>query len=327
LIDMRRRRVLVATVLAAVTGVCGLALITAPAAQADPPVNVTSPTISGKPRVAQTLSASQGEWENNPTSFFYQWLRCNSQAANCEPIGGATQPTYLLEPPDVGSRVRVEVVAANADGSSPAKRSAATRVIRIPVPTVIAKPTVSGTPREGEILIATTGEWTGSPTSFEYSWRRCRPGAPRCETIPGAEQRTYGLGGADVGARIRVRVRAINAGGKSGWAGSASTPKIKSGAAGFKLGPAKKNRKRGIAKLQVTVPDAGTLALARTAKVKGAQRTVAGPMTVKLKVKPRGRAKARLRRRGKAKVRVRVTFTPQVGAPRTKSRRIRVRMT
>lgn len=88
------------------------------------PVNQTSPTITGKARQGETLTASQGEWAGEPTAYFYQWLRCDSSAANCEPISGASQPTYGLTGADLGARLRVEVVASNADGSSAAKQSA-----------------------------------------------------------------------------------------------------------------------------------------------------------------------------------------------------------
>ena len=60
------------------------------------PVNTVSPTISGKPRVGQTLSATQGEWQGSPTSFFYQWFRCDQNGASCAAIDAATQPTYAL---------------------------------------------------------------------------------------------------------------------------------------------------------------------------------------------------------------------------------------
>jgi hypothetical protein len=283
------------------------------------PVNEEPPTISGKPRVGQTLSASQGEWQGEPTSFFYQWLRCDSAALNCAPIADATGPQYLLTQADLGFRIRVEVVAVNADGASPAKRSGATGVVRVAVPTVISKPTIAGIPREGETLVASPGTWSGSPTSFGYTWKRCRAG--QCVSVAGAQAPTYPLTGADVGARMRVRVVATNDGGHSG-ASSTSTATIQPAAAGFRLGHAKRDRRRGLARLRVFVPDSGTVTLARTPKVRGDSRRVESARRVKLTIKPRGRARRKLHRRGKVTVRARVTFAPDAGAASTRQRSV-----
>jgi hypothetical protein len=302
-------------------------LLAAAPAQAAAPTNVTSPVISGNAREGATLRSSQGEWTGSPNAFFYQWLRCQPDASQtCVPIAGATQPEYALTPDDVGSRVRVEVVASNADGASPAQRSAATAVVRIPVPTLVKRPAISGSPREGETLTATTGDWTGSPTSYAYSWRRCVAGASNCPEIPGATDAAYVVQGVDVGSRIRVRVRATNAGGTSDSGSSVSTAKVRAASAGFKLGPARRDRKRGLARLEVTVPGPGTLALARTAKVKGDQRTVAAAGTYKLTVKARGAAKQRLRRGGKARVTARVSYAPTGGPGKAKQRNVNLRL-
>ncbi len=283
------------------------------------PVNTVSPTISGKPRVGQTLSASQGEWQGAPTSFFYQWLRCDESGDSCAAIDAATQPTYVLAGADVGNRIRVEVVAENADGASPAARSAATRAIRIPAPTSTAKPQVSGDAQEGQTLSATTGTWTGSPDSFAYQWKRCLGG--HCTAIPGATASTYVLSGAEVGTRARVRVTASNDGG-TGSAQSRSTATVRSSTAGFKLGPPKHDRKRGLARFRVEVPSAGLLTLERTAKVRPDQRRALGAGTVKLTVKPRRGALKRLHRRGKVRVRIRVGFAPDTGTPISRDRHI-----
>jgi hypothetical protein len=285
-------------------------------------VNTVSPTITGKPRVGQTLSASQGEWQGSPTSFFYQWLRCAADGGSCTPIDGATQPTYALVAPDLGNRIRVEVVAENADGASPAARSAATKAIRIPAPKSTAKPVISGVPQQGQTLSATTGTWTGAPASFAYQWKRCAGG--QCVAIPGATASTYVLSAAEVGTRARVRVTASNDGGRTS-AQSKSTAPVRSSTAGFKLGQPKHDRKRGLARFRVKVPSAGLLKLKRTAKVRPDHRRALGAGTYKLTVKPRRQARKRLNRRGKVRVRIKVNFAPDAGTPIKRDRRIKLK--
>jgi len=82
--------------------------------------------------------------------------------------------------------------------------------------------------------------------------------------------------------------------------------------AGLKVGKAKLNKRRGTAKLPVTVPGAGEVRVGGKG-VGGARKTVGGPATVKLKVAVRGRAKRKLNRRGRAKVKALVFYSPAVG--------------
>ena len=41
----------------------------------DRPANTAEPRITGAASVGSTLSASNGSWTNQPTSFAFQWLR------------------------------------------------------------------------------------------------------------------------------------------------------------------------------------------------------------------------------------------------------------
>ncbi len=93
-----------------------------------PPSNTALPTISGTAQQGQTLSASTGTWSGNPTSFAYQWRRCNTSGSGCADIGSATASSYLLAAADVGSTLRVRVTATNGAGSSSAE-SAQTAVV------------------------------------------------------------------------------------------------------------------------------------------------------------------------------------------------------
>jgi hypothetical protein len=84
------------------------------------PKSTERPTISGTARVGQTVTASNGSWSGNPTSFGYQWQRCDADGGNCGDISGATSMTYTLRSADLGFRLRVQVTARNDKGSSTA---------------------------------------------------------------------------------------------------------------------------------------------------------------------------------------------------------------
>lgn len=72
-------------------------------------------------------------------------------------------------------------------------------------------PNIAGTPRQGEVLFAATGFWTGAtPISYSYRWRRCDPAGNGCSNINGAKNTTYRLVHEDAGRRIRVAVTAKN---------------------------------------------------------------------------------------------------------------------
>jgi len=80
-------------------------------------------------------------------------------------------------------------------------------------PANTSAPTISGSPVVGNTLTATKGSWSGSPTSYSYSWRRCDSSGAACTVVAGATAATYKLVAADAGHRMRVLVKATNASG------------------------------------------------------------------------------------------------------------------
>lgn len=179
------------------------------------PVNTASPTISGTPTVGQTLTGSDGSWSNSPTSFSFQWLRCNGGGNNCGSISGATSKTYVLTTADSGHAIRIRVTATNADGSATAQSdatAAVTPAVATAAPKNTAAPTISGTARVGQTLTAAAGSWSGNPTAFASQWQHCDADAAAiCSNIAGATAKTYVLHTGDLGYRMRVKVTARNA--------------------------------------------------------------------------------------------------------------------
>lgn len=89
-----------------------------PSPPPSPPANSTLPTISGTARQGRTLTASNGTWSNGPTSYGYQWQRCDAAGGACQNVSGATSSAYTLGAADVDSRLRALVSAGNAGGSA-----------------------------------------------------------------------------------------------------------------------------------------------------------------------------------------------------------------
>jgi len=101
------------------------------------PKNQLKPVILGDAWVGQTLSAAHGRWSGSPTSFTYQWLRCDTVGGDCFAIAGATGETYGVRLADVYSTLRVDVTAKNAQGVTTA-RSDATDIVQPLEPQTVA---------------------------------------------------------------------------------------------------------------------------------------------------------------------------------------------
>ncbi len=188
------------------------------------PGNTAAPTIVGDVRQGSGVAASTGAWSNSPTSFSYQWSRCDS---TCAEIGGATSETYVVTSSDYGSTLKVTVTATNGDGSNP-EDSATSTVDPLPsgAPADQAPPTVSGTARQGQTLTASSGSWSGGTIS--YQWERCDTTGAGCSAIGGATGSTYTAASGDVGSTLRVKVTATS-GGASSTAQSAKTDVLAAG--------------------------------------------------------------------------------------------------
>jgi hypothetical protein len=197
------------------------------------------PTISGRMREGQTVTATRGDWVGTaPIAYAFQWVRCGpgggaGDGSNCPAIGGATGRAYKLTRADVGSRLRVRVTASNSVGSKTVASNPTSRVqaaappVRPPRNT--GEPSIAGTPVQGQTLSANGGAWSGAaPITYAYQWVRCpqdggSADGGNCAVIAGATTTKYVLSPADVGYRFRVRVTARNSQGAATAASNATS--------------------------------------------------------------------------------------------------------
>lgn len=91
----------------------------------------------------------------------------------------------------------------------------------------------------------------------------------------------------------------------------------------FTFGKAKRNKRKGTAKLEVAIEAPGTIDLA-AGKVKAASARAEAPGVVVLAIKAKGKARKKLKSKGKAKVNAAVTFTPDGGLPATQMKKLKL---
>lgn len=198
-------------------------------APATAPVSNQAPSVSGTAVVGATVSASSGTWSGSPTSYGYQWSRCDISGANCAALNGATTPSYGVAAADVGATVRVTVTASNSAGSGIATSAATAVVSSGTAPTAVSAPAISGSPTVGSTLGANPGGWSGA-TTYAYQWTRCDSSGGSCGAITGANAAGYVPVGADVSRTLRVNVLATNSAGTS-TATSAATSAVQAASA------------------------------------------------------------------------------------------------
>ena len=194
------------------------------AAAAKEPVSTSPPSIVGKSVVGGTLTAKAGTMAGRgPITFTYDWRSCGILGGRCVDVSDRGLKSYTLTPRDVGNRLRVRVIARNAAGvtwSASLPTAVVSPAASATAPQNTGEPSISGTPRVGQILRTTNGSWSGTtPLTFDYRWFRCQgrgaSDASNCTRISSAADNTYRLREADAGFRIRSQVTASNADGSA----------------------------------------------------------------------------------------------------------------
>ncbi len=197
-----------------------------------PPVNITPRRSPGTTTVGQQLTTTTGSWSGQPApTFSYQWKRCDTQGANCSPVG-SNSPNYTLVAGDAGSTILVTVTANNTAGQANADAAFVGPVGTATSPPVNITPRRSpGTTTVGQQLTTTTGSWSGQPApTFSYQWKRCDTQGANCSPV-GSNSPNYTLVAGDAGSTILVTVTANNTAGQAsadsafvGPVGTASSP-------------------------------------------------------------------------------------------------------
>jgi hypothetical protein len=188
---------------------------------ANPPLEVDAPSLSGTAQEAQTLQVDPGTWEQE-SSFEYSWWACDADG-NCTQIPNASSSSLQLTSAQLGDQIGAIVTADGPGGSNSDYTNLSDVVAAEPVPTISSAPVITGATSPGDVLSATNGSWSNSPTTYTYQWERCSASGTGCSAIPGATSQTYTLASADSGSTLEIQVTASNFGGKSSPASSSAT--------------------------------------------------------------------------------------------------------
>jgi hypothetical protein len=158
------------------------------------------------------------------------WSFCAWENARCS-FSGSLEVSYGANGKFTTPKVFTGGVDCNnavfGDPSPGVRKWCETRPVSTSAPSNTEPPTISGQTIVGKILTASRGTWTGTPTSFAYSWSRCDTNGANCTPITGATSSFYSLIEPDIGRTLRVTVTASNAGGSS-FATSAPTAIVQS---------------------------------------------------------------------------------------------------
>ena len=182
-------------------------------------VSITGTTTEDQVLTAQSTLADI----DGLGTLHYDWQR--DTGSGFVSIGAADQATYTLGDADVGASVRVVVSYTDGQGFTESSTSNGTTAIAAINDPHTGGVSITGTETEDEVLtaVSTLSDVDGLGT-LHYDWQRDTGSG--FVSIGAADQATYTLGDADVGASIRVVVSYTDGQGFSETATSGGTGAI-----------------------------------------------------------------------------------------------------
>ena len=136
-----------------------------------------APTISGTPRVGETLTADTSAIADDDgldnAIYAYQWI-ADDGTADAD-IADGTNSTYTLAGADEGNTIKVRVTFTDDAGTQETLVGVATETIAArPNAAPAGAPTISGTPQVGEALTADTSAIADADgldnATYAYQW-------------------------------------------------------------------------------------------------------------------------------------------------------------
>ena len=281
-------------------------LIQVPGGVVDAPKATTPASISGTPKVGQTLTITDPVWDTAGVTNSYTWLR------NGTAIAGATAKTYKAVAADAGKLITAKVTGTK-EGKSGTSVTNGLTILQDAVQELVATvaPHISGTSKVGSVLSIDPGTWLGGIVSpqFSYQWYNSK-GA-----IPGATSREYVPTLADAGKPLAATVTATLVGFLDGL-GITNVVKVSKAASKTKL------RKAGAKLLSLRVTPAGAQPTGKVKLMKGAKVL----KTIRIKAADNGRRTVKLPKLGKGTHKLRAVYKGNKSLKKSKSNVLRVKV-
>jgi hypothetical protein len=165
--------------------------------------DVGVPSLTGAPIRGGTLTAAVDDADGLPSSISYQWQQLIGTTWSS--ISGATGPSYVLQPAQVGRQVRVRASYTDLLGSSETNRvSGPTPVITNPNNN-LGTISVTGAPTQKEALTAAVTDDDGlTGVTIGYQWQQSSNNGTTWTPISGATAPTLTLQQAQVNGVVRA---------------------------------------------------------------------------------------------------------------------------
>ena len=144
-------------------------------------------------------------------------------AGTLQLVGDALQAGAT--PVDYEANTSISYRMSYTDGGVTYNFDRTVSVVNIAAPINIAAPVLSGTAQVGQTLAATTGTWSGSPSSYARKCQRSSDGAAWSD-ISGATGATYVVQAADDGLYLRAGVAGVSGEGTGVYAWSGASAQV-----------------------------------------------------------------------------------------------------
>jgi surface antigen len=171
------------------------------------------PDVRGRAAVGRRLVATAGRWSVS-SSHTYQWL------VDGKAIRGATSSSFTPGPRQLRGRLSVRVTASHRGYLEGAATSAQTARVERGDLTSVARPTISGTSRVGQVLSVREGAWSSRPDSISIRWFAGQ------DPIAGERDSRLKLAPAQLGKPISVRMTARKEGYRRSTVSSERTARV-----------------------------------------------------------------------------------------------------
>ncbi|MEI7743428.1 MAG: hypothetical protein WCK58_06725, partial [Chloroflexota bacterium] len=137
------------------------------------PTVIFSTGSAGTPFPGDHLIAGPNTVNPTPTSYAYEWFRCDTGGANCVSQGAPQAGSYTIQSSDVGGTIAARTYATNQYGTAVSGIGAVTSEVLPLQVTQTSVPVIYGKPWLGHAMTAAVGSYSGAVQYAGITWQYC----------------------------------------------------------------------------------------------------------------------------------------------------------